>query len=381
MPSSTTRSIAFALVLLLGSTACNKAPAKAFVPPPAQVGIVTVAPATIREAYEFVGQLSPYRRVEVRSRVEGIITERPFTEGAFVTKGQVLYRLDVVRYEAAYRSAVARLENAKRTVARLEPLIPRRAVAQQDVDNARSELETAQAATDAAKKDLDDTVIRAEIAGQVGRARLELGARVTGPSDLLTTIDELNPVYVTFHPSSQQLLAWQQDPRSRALLASGARSVSNGDGGTSGIAVRLVLPDGSELPRVGRINFMAPSLDSASGTQEFRALFTNSDRRLLPGQFVRVRLEGFERANALAVPQRAVQQGLGRQFVYIVGVGDTVTARDVNPGQWSGNLWIIESGLTAGDRVVVDGIQKVAPGRVVKPVPAVDSSVAPGAKS
>jgi len=382
MPSTPTRRSAFALALITlftATTACEKAPAKAFVPPPAQVGIVTVAPATIPEAYEFVGQVSPFRRVEVRSRVEGIITERPFTEGAFVAKGQVLYRLDVVRYEAAYRSAAARLENAKRTVARLEPLIPRRAVAQQDVDNARSEVEAAQAAADAAKHDLDDTVIRAEIAGQAGRSRLELGARVTGPNELLTTIDELNPVYVTFHPSSQQLLAWQQDPQSRALLAAGARSVSS----TSGAAVRLVLPDGSELPRVGRINFMAPSLDSASGTQEFRAQFTNADRRLLPGQFVRVRLEGFQRSNAVAVPQRAVQQGLGRQFVYVVGVGDTVTARDVNTGQWSGNLWIIESGLTAGDRVVVDGIQKVAPGRVVKPVPAVDSSSASaaGAKS
>jgi membrane fusion protein (multidrug efflux system) len=119
---------------------------------------------------------------------------------------------------------------------------------------------------------------------------------------------------------------------------------------------------------------MAPSLDSASGTQEFRAQFVNGDRRLLPGQFVRVRLEGFIRSSALAVPQRAVQQGLGRQFVYVVGAGDTVTARDVNPGPWSGNLWIIDTGLAAGDRVVVDGIQKVAPGRVVKPVPSVDST-------
>ena len=140
MPSTPTRRSAFALALITlftATTACEKAPAKAFVPPPAQVGIVTVAPATIPEAYEFVGQVSPFRRVEVRSRVEGIITERPFTEGSFVAKGQVLYRLDVVRYEAAYRSAAARLENAKRTVARLEPLIPRRAGAQQDVDNAR----------------------------------------------------------------------------------------------------------------------------------------------------------------------------------------------------------------------------------------------------
>jgi membrane fusion protein, multidrug efflux system len=359
------------------AVACDKPAPKAFVPPPAQVGIVTVAPTSIAEAYEFVGQVSPYRRVEVRSRVEGIVTDRPFTEGSVVAKGQVLYKLDVVRYDAAYRSAVARLDNAKRTLARLEPLVPKHAVAQQDVDNARSEVESAQAAVDAAKKDLDDTVIRAEIAGQVGRARLELGARVTGPADLLTTIDELDPVYVTFHPSSQQLLAWQQDPQARALLAAGSANGANasarGTVNAGGVAVRAVLPDGSLLPRVGHINFMSPSLDSASGTQEFRALFTNADHRLLPGQFVRARLEGFARSSALAVPQRAVQQGLGRQYVYVVGAGDTVTARDVIPGTWSGSLWIIESGLKAGDRVVVDGIQKVAPGRVVKPVPAVDS--------
>lgn len=378
MTSLPARSAAF-VILVAAAYACSK-PAKQFIPPPAQVGIVTVAPASIPEAYEFVGQVSPFRRVEVRSRVEGIVTERPFTEGTYVQKGQILYKLDVVKYDAAYRSAVARLDNAKRTLARLEPLVPRHAVAQQDVDNARSELESAQAAVDAAKKDLDDTVIRAEISGQVGRARLELGARVTGPADLLTTIDELDPIYVTFHPSSQQLLAWQSDPQARALLAAGARNVSDGTASTNGIGVRVVLPDGSLLPRVGHINFMSPSLDSASGTQEFRAEFTNGDRRLLPGQFVRVRLEGFARSSALAVPQRAVQQGLGRQFVYVVGVGDTVAARDVNTGQWSGSLWLIDSGLVAGDRVVVDGIQKVAPGRVVRPMP-IDSATAKKVKS
>lgn len=382
MSSSRSRRAALAAALVFVFGACSRGPAKPFLPPPAQVGIVTVSPASIPEAYEFVGQVQPYRRVEVRSRVDGIVTDRPFTEGSFVEKGQVLYKLDVVRYDAAYRSAQARLDNAKRTLARLEPLVPKHAVAQQDVDNARSELESAQAAVDAAKKDLDDTVIRAEISGQVGRARLELGARVTGPADLLTTIDELDPVYVTFHPSSQQLLAWQSDPQARALLAEGASYAMNGaSGGGSGIAVRVVLPDGSLLPRVGHINFMSPSLDSASGTQEFRAEFSNADHRLLPGQFVRVRLEGFKRSSALAVPQRAVQQGLGRQFVYVVGAGDTVTARDVNPGQWSGNLWIIDSGLAAGDRVVVDGIQKVAPGRVVRPVPVVDSGVTARARS
>lgn len=368
-----------AVAVLVG--ACDKPAAKPFVPPPTQVGIVTVTPASIAEPYEFVGQIEPYRRVEVRSRVDGIVTDRPFTEGSFVSKGQILYKLDGVKQEAAYRSAVARLDNAKRTLARLEPLVPRHAVAQQDVDNARSEVELAQASVDAAKKDLDDTVVRAEIAGLVGRARLELGARVSGPADLLTTIDELDPVYVTFHPSSQQLLAWQRDPSARELLAASAPAndgvaQAGHAGGSGSVAVRAVLPDGSLLPRAGRINFMAPSLDSASGTQEFRAQFTNGDHRLLPGQFVRVRLDGFQRSDALAVPQRAVQQGLGRQFVYVVGSGDSVVARDVKTGSWSGSLWLVDSGLVAGDRVVVDGIQKVAPGRVVKPVPLADSSTA-----
>jgi membrane fusion protein (multidrug efflux system) len=363
------RALASTFLGLLAVSGCSKASGTGVQqqgqagPPPAQVGIVTVSPATIAEPYELGAQVQPYRRVEVRARVEGIIVERPFTEGAVVSRGQILYKLDPTRYDAAYRSAAARLENAKRTVARLEPLIPKHAVAQQDVDNARFEVESAQASADAAKKDLDDCVIRAEINGQVGRARLELGARVSGPGDLLTTIDELDPVYVTFHPSSQQLATWERDPRAGALIRPG-----------SALAVRVVLPDSSLLPRAGRLDFVAPSLDSASGTEEFRAKFANPDRRLLPGQFVRVRLEGFTRAQALAVPQRAIMQGLGRQFVYVVGAGDTVVARDVQTGPWTGSLWIIESGLSAGDRVVVEGTQKVAPGRVVKPVPVSDST-------
>jgi membrane fusion protein (multidrug efflux system) len=191
----------------------------------------------------------------------------------------------------------------------------------------------------------------------------------------LTTIDELDPVYVTFHPSTQQILAWGRDPQARLLLASNASAISDGNGmAQAAIVVRAVLPDGSLLPRVGHINFMSPSLDSASGTQEFRAEFRNPDRRLLPGQFVRVRLSGFTRDSAFAVPQRAVQQALGRQFVLVVARGDTVAARDVEPGPWSGNRWIIEKGLATGDRVVVDGAQKAAPGSRVRPVTATDTA-------
>lgn len=346
--------------ILLAACSGGAAQQRAF--PPADVGIVTVAPHTLDQSYDLVGQVEPSRRTEVRARVEGVILERPFTEGAPVSAGQVLFRLDRVKTEAAYASAQARYTNAKSTLARLEPLLAKHAVAQQDVDNARTELDASKAAVDQAKKDLDDSVVRAEVAGRVGRARFEIGGRVTGPADLLTTIDEIDPVYVVFRPSSAQLLDWKSDPRSRPLLEPGGK-----------LAVHVVLSNGSLLPRTGRLTFVAPALDSATGTQEFRATFENHDRILLPGQFVNVRLTGFSRANALAVPQRAIQQGLGRQFVYVVSAGDTVVARDVKTGPWSGALWIVDDGLKPGDRVIVDGIQKAAPGRVVKPTEIADA--------
>jgi membrane fusion protein (multidrug efflux system) len=352
-----------AAVLLLAS--CGKKGGGPPMFPPAEVAVVAVQPATVPETFEFPGQVEAYRRVEVRSRVEGIVQERPFTEGSMVQPGQLLYRLDKVRYEAAFRSAQARFQNARQTLARLEPLVAQHAVAQQEVDNVRSEFQGAQAAMDAAQKDLDDTDVKAEIEGRVGRTNMEVGGRVTGPADLLTTIDRLDPVYVTFQPSSQQLLQWREVPAWRTLVEPGSRLV-----------VQVVLPDGTALPRTGQLDFVAPALDAATGTQEFRAVFQNADRVLMPGQFVRVRLVGFAREGALAVPQRAVQTGLGRQFVYVVGKGDTVQTRDVQTGPWAGDRWIIDRGLAPGDRVIVDGIQKVAPGRPVKPVPLADSTAA-----
>jgi membrane fusion protein (multidrug efflux system) len=344
--------------------ACTKdAPRPA--PPAPEVAVVKVEPKRVPTTYDFTAEVQPYRRVEVRARTDGVIESRPFTEGATVKPGQVLYRIDPIRPAAAYRSASARYQNAKRTLARLEPLLGQNAVAQQDVDNARADLDQAAGDLAEAKKNLDDAVVRAEIGGRVGRTNLEVGGRVTGPSDLLTTIDVLDPVYVSFRPSAQQLLQWHQNPDSRKLIQPG-----------SPLSVQVTLPDGSKLPRTGRLDFVAPSLDAVTGTQEFRAVFQNPDRVLVPGQFVQVRLTGFNRDSALAVPQRAVQQALGRQFVYVVGPGDTVAARDVQPGPWSGNLWIIDQGLAAGDRVIVDGTQKAAPGRPVRAVALADSVTA-----
>ena len=363
----TTKKIALgALAALSLISGCKKAGGFSGFPP-SLVTYVTATRAAVPESYQFPGAVLPYRRVEVRSRVDGIIIAREFEEGQIVQPGQVLYQLDTVRYAAAYHSAEARLATAKSTFNRVEPLLAQHAVAEQDVDNARSGLAAAQAAYDQAKKDYDDTQIKAEIEGRVGRTNLEVGARVTGPGDLLTTVDRVDPVYVSFRPSSAQLLDWQRHASSRALTHPG-----------SALEVQAVLPDGSILPRTGRLDFVAPSLDAATGTQEFRATFQNPDRLLMPGQFIQVRLLGFARDSAIAIPQRAVQTGLGRQFVYIVGKGDTIQARDVVPGQWSGDQWIITSGLNPGDRVVVDGVQKVFPGRTASPKPLADSATVPG---
>ncbi len=355
--------LALAMLAIVGA-ACNNGNAAPPAPPPTEVGVVTVEPRSLPLEFEYMGEVQPIKRVEVRARVDGVIEERPFTEGSLVKRGQVLYRLERVRNEAVYRSAAARLARAPRRAPRRAPLAARNAVAQQDVDNARTEMEAAKGAYDEARKNRDDAVIRAEIDGRVGRTQLEVGARVTGPADLLTTIEQVSPVYVTFRPSSQDQQAWRKDPRSRELIQPGSR-----------LEVKAVLADGTELPRTGKLDYVSPSVDPATGTMELRASFENDDRALVAGQFVRVRLRGLERDSVLAVPRRAVQQSLDKQFVLVVGRGDTVAARDIETGTWSGDWWIVERGLQPGDRIVVEGAQKAAPGRPVRPVALADSAV------
>ncbi len=342
-----------AVVTLLA--ACGDAPAPP-PPPPAAVTVEVVDTTTVNQPVELVGTVQPYRRVEVRAPVAGVITARPFREGAEVHKGDILYEIDRTVYAAAVQGAKARLDNAKRQVARLTPLLTDRAIAQRDMDIASTELEQAQAEYDRAAKELRDATVRAEISGRVGRAMLELGARVSGSADLLTTIDQLEPVYVVFRPSQQQLTEWGASPLAAQLLQPGSK-----------LAITVTLPDGTTLDRKGTLDYVAPVLDQASGTQEYRARFTNADRRLVPGSFVRVHLDGFSRPGVITVPQRAVQQQLGHQVVYLAGTGDTVKIRDVKVGPWVGDRWIIDSGLVVGDRVIIEGLQKTGPGAVVNP--------------
>ena len=358
-----------AVLLLAGAVAArSRTPAAPGAPPPPEVTVITVAPQTVAAQYEYVGQAEASRRVEVRALVTGVIVARPYVEGTDVAAGTLLFRIDPTTYEAAYRSAQARLDNADRTLARLKPLLAARAVAQKDVDDAQQAFDQARAAVDQTKKDYEDTFVRAEISGRAGRALLELGARVTGPGDLLTTVERVDPIYVNFSPSDQDVLRWRRDVKDgRLVMPKGP------------LAVQVTLADGTVYPRTGTLNFTDLALQPATGTQELRAELENPQHLLLPGQFVRVRLLGLKHPGAILVPQRAVQQGLGGAFVYLLDAGDKVATRNVIATAWDGRSWLIAQGLAPGDRVVVDGLQQVAPGSPVRAIayqPAADSSAA-----
>ncbi len=363
------------MALLVAVSACKKPTPPA--PPPPEVSVVTVAPRSVEDNLEFVGQVQAYRTVQVRAQASGVVQARTFVEGTEVRAGQALYRIDPTLSEAAWRSArgrlaeaQARLVNSETTANRLRPLLADNAVAKQDVDNAESQVTQARAAVDdargavdAAKKALDDAVVRAEIAGRVGHAMLDVGARVAGVSDVLTTIDVLDPVYVSFRPSAEQQLAWRRSPALQRATSPGGSA-----------RIEAALPDGSVFPGVGHIGFINPVVDPQTGTQEYRAQFVNVRRLLLPGQFVHIRVRGLVRESAIVIPQRAVLQQMGRQVVYVVGHGDSVATREVKATDWAGDGWLIDQGLAPGDRVIVDGVQKIAPGAVVHATPLIDST-------
>src|SRR6266568_3141797 len=253
-PATWTAAVAVAVVLMGTVAARRRTPVASAAPPAPEVSVLTVVPETVTARYEYVGQAAASRSVEVRSQVTGVIVARPYAEGTDVAKGTLLFRIDPTTFEAAYRSAQARLANADRTLARLKPLLAARAVAQKDVDDAQQAFDQAQAAADQAKKDYDDTFVRAEIAGRAGRALLELGARVTGPGDLLTTVERVDPIYVNFSPSDQDVLRWRRDIKDgRLVMPKGP------------LAVEVTLADGTVYPRTGTLNFTDLALQPATG--------------------------------------------------------------------------------------------------------------------
>jgi len=345
-------------------------------PPPFEVTVVRVEPRDIPWTTVHLAQTAASRAVEVRARVQGILVERAFTEGAIVHQGDVLYRIDARPFEAAKQAAEAVLaqaranvEQAGRTVTRKEQLVATDAIARRELDDAltaqalaNAQVANAQAQLDAASLNLEFTTVTAPLDGRIDKVVREQGTMVdTNLNSLLTTIWRIDPIYVSFRVSEREVLDAARARRSGEIAA---------PGGDDGLRVAVELIDGTQYPHEGAINFHSVQVDPATGTAEVRAELANPEEALVPGQFVRAHVVGLTRRDALTVPQRAVQMGQQSSFVYVVGKDDKVEVREVALSTWEGADWLVESGIAAGERVIVDGIQKVRPGSVVKPVEA-----------
>lgn len=374
------------MLLLLGSalviSGCGKAPQQGggfhgF--PPAEVTLATIQPTSIPVSFEYVGQALGSKEVEVRARVGGILEKRLFKEGAPVKGGQTLFVIDPKPLEAQAASAEAelartqaQLSQATREAARLKPLAEKKAIGQKEYDDAVSNSELAAASVKSseaklreARLNLGYTRVVAPISGFTSRATKSEGSLVSiGADSLLTTISQTDPIWVQFNVSENEKLSIDRAVAEKKLAWPNDATMD----------VIIKLADGATLPRKGRINFNDTRINPTTGTYETRAELPNKDNVLKPGQFVRVVLSGATRLNAVAVPQRAVMDGPQGKFVYVTGKDkdgkDIAQPRPVTLGDWTTggetNLWIVESGLAAGDQVIVDGIAKLMPGAPIK---------------
>jgi membrane fusion protein (multidrug efflux system) len=335
---------------------------------PSEVTVVTAAQEALPVAWEYVGQTIGSREVEVRARVTGILLSRNFTEGARVKKGQSLFTIDPKPFEAALARAVAdvaaaeaRLEQATRNAARLKPLYAEKAVSQKEHDDAVSaervgaaDVKAAQARLTEAKLNLEYTRVEAPISGITTRALPSEGTLVSGPNVLLTSVVQVDPIWVNFGiPDNEQARIQKQAQDGSLKLP-------------KNFEVELRLADGSVYAHKGKLDFRDVRVSTQTGTREARAELPNPDGALHPGQFVRVVLKGASLPNAVTVPQRAVMEGPQGKFVYVVDEKSTAQPRPVEAGQWSGERWVITSGLKGGERIIVDGVMKIGPGAPVK---------------
>lgn len=347
--------------------------------PPPPVAVMDVVPQPAPVVREYVGRTMGSREVEIHARVTGVIEERLYEEGEAVAAGAALFRIDpepfrvrVQSAEANLARAQAQLDQAEREQARLEPLAAADAVSQKEIDDARSAVDLAaatvkqmQAALREARIELGYTEVTAPIDAVTGIAEKFAGALVTAGGDSkLTSLVQTDPMDVHFSISENEWIRQQHD------LANGSLSTpAQGE-----LEVHVALADGTVPERVGRINFSAARIDEATGTYNLRARFPNPDGALKAGQFVRVIVEGAVRPNAITIPQKAVLDNPQGKFVYVVGSGegDSTVAeiRPIEVGDWvstpDGQMWLVRSGLRAGDRVILDNFVKLAPGAPVQ---------------
>ena len=371
MPTLRIANLGFPLIgsMLILLPACGQeAP-----PPPAppEVEAITVKVQQVPNIVELPGRVQAIRTAEVRARVDGIVQRRLFQEGTDVGAGQALFAIDPRDLRANYNATQASLARARATAAnaqqdvnRYRGLLPEQAISQQEYDAAVARLRTAQAdvaqtraQAERARLTLGYTIVTAPIAGLTGRAEVTEGALVNAASGtLLTTIEQFNPVYVNFGQSSSDLLEM------RRAIASGQLEI----GPPQTVEVRLVLEDGSNYGFTGRMNFLDLAIDPDTGTAAVRAEFPNPGRMLVPGQFVRAQIRAGMLPEGILIPQRAVRVTQQGGSVMVVGRNNVVEARPIRLGDLDGGNWIVLGGLRRGERVIVNGLQKVQPGQPVR---------------
>lgn len=357
------------LAATCGCSPKQAAAANTAAPPPVPVATLTVQPQDIPVEFEVVGQTEGAKEVEVRARVSGILEKWLYQEGAAVSAGQALFQIEREPFEIALAQAKAQLAEAQakvdqtaREARRLQSLLARKAISEREYDDAASSakldqatLQAAEAQVSQAALNLKYTLVTAPVAGVSGRALRSEGSLLTAGQDssLLTTLAQIDPIWVRFSIAQAALAALQ-----------------NASGPDRKDQIRLVLPDGSIYAEPGRLNFTASEVDAALGTVQLRAEFPNPKHRLLPGQFVRVRVDYAAPSAAFLIPQKAVLQGDAGRFVYVVGSDGKALMKNIAAAEWSGTNWVIRDGLAAGDQVIVDNLLKLRPGAAVSIVPA-----------
>jgi membrane fusion protein, multidrug efflux system len=381
-------SLAFvAMATMLG---CGKEEKRAERPPPA-VSTVAVEPHDVPVSMEFVAQTQSSQQVQIYARVTGFLDKRLYTEGTLVKAGDVLFQMDAKPYEvqvAAAKAALAqqqaRLTTMQAKLARVRPLTSLNALAQKDLDNAIGEVNTSQALVDQAKANLAQaelnlsyTTIASPVSGTTSAALQQDGTYIGELNTALTSVAVVSPMWVNYSISENQLLTIRNEIE-RGLVAAPK---------DDSYEVEISLPDGSVYPHKGRISFRSPSFNAKTGTFLVRAVVDNPDGLLRPNQYVRSRVLGFIRPDAILVPQRAVRQTAKGHVVWVVGDDGKAEPRPVVVGDWHGDEWFISEGLRGGDKVIVDGGSTLQPSMIVKAeplreqsndAPATGSSTSPG---
>ncbi|TFW26040.1 efflux RND transporter periplasmic adaptor subunit [Duganella callida] len=375
---SVPRSTAAAVAIMTLLSACGDKAAAPGAPPPATVAVVTVTPSAVTLSSELPGRTEASRIAQVRARTAGIVLRRLYQEGGDVKAGEVLFRIDPAQFQASFDSAQAAVGKAEANLAqadlkvkRYTPLLAAQAVSQQEYDDAvtaqkqaQADLATARAARTNAGLTLGYATVTAPISGRVSRALVTEGALVgQGEATPMATVQQLDPIYVTITQSSADVLKLQ------AALAEGKLKSAGNGSAKRDASVSLVTEDGKTYPHPGKLLFSDVSVDESTGTVSMRAEFPNPDKVLLPGMYVRARLEQAVNEAAITIPQQAIVRTNEGSTVLIVGADDKVVSQPVVATANQGSNWVVSSGLKGGERIVVEGFQKAKPGATVNPQP------------